>query len=202
MIDVSQNRLFIVPYRYYRILLEELSDRIVLNVLDGVQQEIREGNYINRQLAHDILAPHRTRIAPWIASLLADVGSGLRDQHQAQLQRYLEVSVQQAIHQNPDLQKLKKRLLFAGPVIEDELQRIIAGLLSQIVNGLLSDLSQPDNKALADVAGNLLDSLTTPRDDEDNDTLRLIILDTLDIIKARVEVQQWKLEHEGKLPGE
>jgi hypothetical protein len=110
--------------------------------------------------------------------------------------------VQQAIHKNPDLQKLKKRLLFAGPAIEQELQRIVAGLLTDITGEILQDLSNPQNPALTQVANSLLNTLTTPRDDADNDTLKLILLDTLNLVKARVEVQQWKLEKEGILPGE
>lgn len=199
VIDVSQNRLFIVPYRYYQILLEELSDRIVVNVLEGVQHEIKQGDYVNRQLAHDLLQPHRDRIAPWVASLVADIGQNLKSQHQEKLNRYLTETVRETLHHNPDFQKLRKRLLFVGPAIENELQQIVSSLLVQVTESLLHDLAQPDNAALTEVAGSLLDTLTTPKDDEDNDTLQTILMDALSLLKNRVAVQQWRLEKEGKL---
>ncbi len=191
VVDFSQSSLFAVPYRYYRMVIEELSDRIVINVLEGVQREVRGGSYVSHRLADEVLRPHRDSIVPWLAGLLSETGAYAHGRHREQLRRYLAESVRHAIAVNPDLQKLRKRLLFAGPTVEDELQRIVSGLLAQMVDDLLGDISQPDNMALQDVAGGLFDSLTRPRESSD-DILRQIVLDAIELIKTQVGVQQWK----------
>lgn len=195
VVDFSQSSLFAVPYRYYRMVIEELSDRIVINVLEGVQREVRGGSYVSHRLADEVLRPHRDSIVPWLAGLLSETGAYAHGRHREQLRRYLGESVRHAIAVNPDLQKLRKRLLFAGPTVEDELQRIVSGLLAQMVDDLLGDISQPDNMALQDVAGGLFDSLSRPREASD-DILRQILLDALELIKTQVGVQQWKAGQE------
>lgn len=202
VVDFSQSSLVTVPYRYYRMIIEELSDRIVINVLEGVQREVRGGSYVSHRLADEVLRPHRDRIVPWLASLLSETGAYAHQRHREQLRGYLDGTVRHAIAVNPDIQKLRRRLLFAGPALEDELQRIVSGLLTQMIDDLLHDLGQPDNTALTDVAGGLFDTLTRPRETGDDDTLRQILLDALELVKKQVEVQQWKLRHEGILPGE
>lgn len=195
ILDLSQYPLFSAANRYYNILVEELSDRIVLNVLDGVQQEVVKGGYINRGLADEVLRPHRDRIVPWVVNLMAETSAKTHLHHRAQLHGYLRDTVKKSIATNPDFQKIRKRLLFAGPVIEDELQRMVSGLLVQITEELLTDLSQPHNETLIKVATDVFDSLTEPRHgDEDDLTLQHILIDALNLIKERVKVQQWKME--------
>jgi hypothetical protein len=196
--DASQVALFRVLHRYYRILIEELSDRIVINVLDGVQREINSGGAATHRIADDVLRPQRGIIVPWLADLIADTGAHAHSLHRERLARYLDTVVRDAVAQNPDLQKLKRRLLFAGPTLEDELQRIIAGLLSDALDRALTDLGQRGNAAAQDVAAGLFDTLTAPHEERD-EAIRQILLDAIELIKQQVGVQQWK---QSGLPGD
>ncbi|MDQ8038417.1 MAG: hypothetical protein REI12_13415, partial [Pedobacter sp.] len=88
-------------------------------------------------------------------------------------------------------QKLKRRLLFAGPAVEEELQVVVSGLLTRILDDVLTDMARPGNAALEDVAGGLFDTLNASHEGM-NETLRSILLESLDLIKSQVSVQQWK----------
>lgn len=191
VIDLSQSSPFMAAYKYYRIVIEELSDRIVVNVLNGVQKEVREGGQLTHRLSEEILKPRRDRIVPWLAKLLSQTTAHAHGTHQQELSRYLDRTVRRAVAENPDLQKLKRRLLFAGPAVEEELQLVVSGLLTRILDDVLTDMAQPGNAALQDVAGGLFDTLNGSHEGM-NETLRSILLESLELIKAQVSVQQWK----------
>lgn len=192
VIDLSESSPFVAMYKYYHIVIEELSDRIVINVLEGVQREVRSGGPLTHRLANDVLKPQRHIIVPWLAGLLAQSSTQVHDLHKERLGPYLDETVRHAITCNADLQKLKKRLLFAGPAIETELQSIISGLLTQVLHDVLSDIGRRDNVAVHDVATALFDTLTEPHAAMDT-ALRNIVLDALELLKTQVGIQQWKL---------
>ncbi|MGH8493856.1 MAG: hypothetical protein ACRERR_12260 [Moraxellaceae bacterium] len=204
VIDLSESSPFVAGYKYYRIVIEELSDRIVVNVLNGVQKEVREGGQLTHRLSEEVLKPHRDSIVPWLATLLSQTTAHAHGSHQRQLGRYLDSTVRRAVAENPDLQKLKRRLLFAGPAVEEELQLVVSGLLTRILDDVLRDMAQPGNAAAKDIAGGLFDTLNTSHADM-NETLRSILLEAIELIKLQVSVQQWKDDEQelGKsTPGE
>lgn len=193
LIDLSQWKLFAVVRRYYSIVIEELSDRIVINIIEGAQREVASGGALTHRLAETVLTPQREVIVPWLADLIADTGAQAYGRHREHLGLYLDRIVCEAVATNPDLQKLKRRLLFAGPAVQDELQKVIAGLLTQALGQALSDLGQRGNAAATDVAAGLFDTLTAPHEARD-EAMRQILLDAMELIKAQVRVQQWKQE--------
>lgn len=201
VIDLSEAGLFAFIHKYYRIVIEELSDRIVINVLEGIQREIRSGGPITHRLSEEVLKPRRDVIVPWLAGLLSETSAHAHGQHREELSRYLDTKVRHAVAENTELQKLKKRLLFAGPSLEQELQRILSSLLASMLGDILSDISRRDNAAIQDVAAGLFDTLTTPHEGLD-EALRSILLDALELLKTQVSIQQWKeaQEHRAEPP--
>ena len=191
VVDFSKTGFFSFLTKYYRIVLEELSDRVVVQVLEGVQQEIHEGGPLTHRLGQEILRPHRNVIVSWLADLVAQTSAHTHSQHREKLAQYLDIHIRIAISQNTELQKLKRRLLFIGSPLEAELQQIVASLVTRLLDDILSDISQPDNAAINDIAASLFDTITTPYVALD-DTLRSILLDAIDLIKAQVRIQRWK----------
>lgn len=197
VIDLSASSPFVAAYKYYHIVIEELSDRIVINVMEGIQREVSGGGPLTHRLADDVLKPRRDVIVPWLAGLLAEGSAHVHELHRERLGPYLDATVGHAIACNAELQKLKKRLLFAGPTVEAELQTIIGSLLTQVLHDVLSDIGRRDNIAVQDVATTLFDQLTSPHAAMD-EAMRNIVLDALELLKAQVGIQQWKQNH---LPG-
>lgn len=191
ILDVSDSRVLAAVARYYRMVVEEISDRVVINVLEGVQDELNSGGSLRHRITEEVLAPQRGVIVPWLADLLADTGAHAYELHRQRLGSYFDATLREAIAGNPDLQRLKRRLLFAGPAVEDELQRIVAGLLTQTLEQVLSDLGRRGNVAVQDVAAGLFDTVIAPHEERDR-AIRQILLDSLELIKEQVRVQQWK----------
>lgn len=190
VVDLTRVRIFDAFYRYYRMLVEEISDRVVINVMEGMQREIKSGGELTQRLSEQVLQPQRTVIVPWLADLIADTSAYAHGLHRERLARYLDDIVRAAIVDNSELQKVK-RLPGVGPLVEKELQRVIVGLLAHALDRALADLGQRGNVAAQDVAAGLFDTLIMPHAERDA-AIRQILLDAVELIKAQVSVQQWK----------
>lgn len=196
VIDLSRTSPFAVAQRYYRILLEELSDRIVSNVLDGVQREVRSGGPFTQRLTDDVLVPRRDVIVPWLAGLLSETAAHTHRRHRDALADYLRGRAGAAIAVNPEFQRLRRRVPVLGDAVEEELQAIVGSLLAQLAQDLLDDLGRPGNVAAHDIAGGLFDTVTTEHVPM-GAAVREIVLDSLDLVKAQVMLQQWKAGEAG-----
>ncbi|HCT39683.1 MAG TPA: hypothetical protein DF427_00585 [Moraxellaceae bacterium] len=191
VIDLSETGPFPIIYKYYRVVLEELSDRIVINVLEGVQREVSAGGPFRHRLTEEVLRPRRDVIVPWLAGLLTETSAFAYGEHRERLAVYLHERSREAIANNPDLSHITQRLPFVGSALERELQTIVGDLLVQITDDVLTDLGSQGNEAVADIAGGLFDTLTQPHTAM-GDAVSGIVLDSLELIKAQVAVQQWK----------
>ena len=165
--------------KYYNVILEEISDRIVLNVLEGVQQEIRSGGPVSEQVRARILDPHRQALVQWVAVSLSQVTAHSYRQHEQALAVYLEQVIAEAVRNSP------------------EWHEVVSGLVNAVVARILRDLGQPDNLALGVLSGSLYDNFTRP-DPQLSHTVEQIALEAIDLIKAQVSIQQWKREEAGE----
>lgn len=193
VVDLSGSRILQVVSRYYRMVVEEISDRVVINVLDGVQRELNSGGNLTHRVTGEILMPQRGIIVPWLADLLADTTAHAHALHRDRLGNYLDATLHQSLEHNPDWQRLRRRLLFAGPAVQDELQRVVAGLLADTLDQILIDFGRRGNVAVQDVAAGLFDTVIAPHQERDA-AIRQILLDAIELIKEQVRVQQWKNE--------
>ena len=72
VVDFRDTAVGATVIKYYRILMEEISDRVVINVLDGAQREIRSGGAMMHRIEQDVLAPRRAQLVDYVAGRIAD----------------------------------------------------------------------------------------------------------------------------------
>ena len=61
-------------YRKIRsMLLEEISDRVVVHVLNGVKYELQQGLPITDRILNEVILPHNSDLVNWLASRLQSV---------------------------------------------------------------------------------------------------------------------------------
>jgi hypothetical protein len=179
--------------KYYAIIIEEVSDRIVLNVLDGVQKELRANNPVATQLRENVLIPHKEVITHWLANRISALTDISYQKHEKELEVYLHKITSDAIRTNPEWRSIKKRLPFVGAMIESELNSIVGSLVNRIAATVLHDLSQPDNAALHDLADAAFETFTLS-DAHMDKAMEQIAIEAIEIIKAQVAIQQWKVD--------
>lgn len=184
-----------ISQKYYAILLEEISDRIVLNVLDGIQKELQTNNPVASELREKVLVPQKPIITKWLANRISHLVDISYKKHEVELALYLKQLTYKTISHNSEWQQLKRRLPFVGSLIEQELNAVVSSLVNDMVQTILKDLSKSNNAALEDLANAAFDTFTLS-DAELDIAIEKIAIDAIDIIKQQVAVQQWKLDEE------
>src|SRR5699024_4619011 len=73
LIDLSGTYLGRTVIKYYKIIVEEISDRVVINVLQGAQQEVADGAPLLHRIDENIIQPRKTLLAEFIVDKIIDI---------------------------------------------------------------------------------------------------------------------------------
>ncbi len=136
LIDVRRWPAYGVLARYYSIAIEELSDRIVDNVLAGVQGELRSGaSQLPSQIVRQVLAPRREALASALAARIGNTASTVYRQRRSEIHDYIAELVQRTIAHNAAAQRIDRL-----PGIGDAIVELIEGLLVSASRDTIDEL--------------------------------------------------------------
>ncbi|MCG8611495.1 MAG: hypothetical protein MI864_13270 [Pseudomonadales bacterium] len=192
IVDFTNNRIYRFFRFYYNVIIEELSDRIVINVLQGSQREIKHGSPLFHEIINNILIPRKQLLIQWISDAIEDKTRQILDDKHTDLRKYIEHTVSEAVYNNPEIDRIQSTPVL-GPLIAGTLNDAIADIVFHTIENILKDLSSPDNKALV---AELTDTLLTTSDQisVNDEPLRELIIEVLEAVKSQVAVQHWKRE--------
>ena len=192
IIDFTNTRLFRFVNFYYEAFMEELSDRIVLKVLSGVQEEVRRGSPLFERIQQDILFPRRDMLSDWISERVAVAAKEGYVPNRGALRAYLENRVDQALKQNLELSRLKY-LPVVGPTIQDTLENAVGDIVANVIHQILEDLASTSNHAfIEDIVNVFLPEPGQQQEEAENEALINLILEVVDAIKDQVRVKHWR----------
>ncbi len=196
-VNLTQTYLYQKAIKYLNILTEEISDRVVLHVLTGVQNQIKKGNPILEKIVYDLILPRRAQLVDWLSYNLQQATTAAYNTHIDDLQHYINQKMVLAIESNRELKTISK-IPVVGSIVTYNLERAVCDIVEVIVDEFIKDLASPNNKeAVDDVANLVLDSfLYDDQDTELNKLVRDIALESLELVKDHIRVQQWKLQEE------
>ena len=189
---------------YINLLLEELSDRVILTTIYNYKQQLTDPK-MQKSLIDSTITNNRAEIETTILSLL-------RQELIPQLQQLIGQSnggaliakevgnaIQDGFANTPELHRLLRLIPIAGRLIESELQHIGQSVGEQSIYSFNKRLLNPE----------LLDSLMVAiahgiaHIDTDNPALQSLIAsivsDSLSEFEAQIKVQHWKHRDQLKL---
>ncbi|WP_166260795.1 hypothetical protein [Marinobacter salicampi] len=195
VIDVTQTRTFQFFAFYYDAFMEELSDRIVIKVLSGVQGEISRGAPFFDRIKHDILFPRRAMIADWISARVADATIESYEPNRGALRTYLEGRVDVALQQNVELSRLRA-LPVLGATIQEALEEAVGDIVASVIHQLLDDLAATRNHGfIEDIVNAFLPDETTQDGEQvQNEALKNLLDEIIEAVKRQVRVKHWRQE--------
>lgn len=179
---------------YYDVVLEEISDRIIINVLDGVENELRNST-THGPLIEEMLNQHRLLIQQATQELLiANVIPALQSRR-SDIEAGIGTAVYEALHQVPELHSILRLLPGVGPLLNLQLQSIGRSMAINITHEILDNMiAEPNLRTghavfdpIAEHVGQL--NFNTPKLKE---LLESLVFTSLDVVKKQVSVQQWK----------
>jgi hypothetical protein len=192
VIDVTQTKIFLFVSFYYEAFLEELSDRIVIKVLSGAQDEISRGSPLFERIQNDILYPRREMITDWISQRVSEAAQEGYVPNRGALRSYLENRVDNALKQNLELSRLKY-LPVVGPTIQETLEECVGDIVAHVIHQILEDLALSSNHAfIEDIVNVFLPSPDEAAEDIHNEALISLLTEILEAIKTQVRVKYWR----------
>lgn len=194
LIDVTGWRLWKLVRRLYEILMEELSDRVVVNVLGGVQREIRSGGLMEREIAQRVLVPRKAALVKSLAHTLERIAAERYAAHKTQLDELLREIVHAAVEQNRELGRIE-RIPMLGDYISQSIEHAIHDISSKVIAEGVARLAAPE---LEQLLGDLVDSLLaapTATAQEGPDAVAEAVIEFLELLKERVSVKGWMHNH-------
>ncbi|GJM30232.1 MAG: hypothetical protein DHS20C17_28670 [Cyclobacteriaceae bacterium] len=196
-VNLTRTYVYKKAIKYLNIITEEISDRVVLHVLSGVQSQIEKGNPVLEQIVHDLILPKRRLLVDWLSYNLQEATSAAYEAHIDDLQYYVNQKLMSAIESNRELKTVSK-IPIVGGIVTYNLERTVRDIVNSVVDESFRDLASPKNKEVVDDVANLvLDSFVyQDRDTELNNLVRDIVLDSLELVKDQVRIQQWKIREE------
>lgn len=188
-IDMRRWAVFGLVNRYYFLLLEELSDRVMVRLFSRMQQEIGASDDLSRRLLQEVVRPRKERLLNDLSRRMQSMlESGYRDNRGA-IEGYVSGLIHQALLSNPEVVRLR-RLPMGGRVadtLDDALSDVAARLLQGAAEGLQSAQFQRLARSLAD---EFFEAWVYQ--DEDTDlALEELLVDVIEVLKQQVLDRRW-----------
>lgn len=197
IIDLSKTYVYGVLKKYYGVVVEEISDRVVVNILEGVQDEISEGGPVVDDIINNVIRPRQDILVEWISRRLEYALERDVLVRKNELDAYVKQLIAESLAKNEELKTIEQ-LPVMGKMITESLERAISNIINNIIDKALSDLASYKNRELVKDSTDIIFNAVQFQDEEAqlNEIFKDISLDALDVIKKQVQVQKWKLKEE------
>lgn len=178
---------------YYELVLEELSDRIVIHVIDGITTELKQ-NKTHYDLIEKIIEKHKPMFIKTLFELLEKNLPNAINQNQAIISKYVSAAVERSLQNTPELQQILHLMPVVGNLLSNRLEAIGARLGENLALELMYPLTLTPNPLYAEVAKQVGDlQLHTLELEKLVDS---IVIEALKVIRDQVSIQQWKVQEQ------
>ncbi len=180
--------------KYYGIVIQEITDRVTVNLIGEVQDEVRHGGPVIDRIVDEVVRPHKEPLVEWTAHRIEAVAAEKYERYRGDIRRYVRRRINTALEQNRDFARLGQIPMF-GSMLRDTVERAVSDMVFSVIRDIMQDFASDRNRVvLNETADIIFDALVLKEEDT---ALRRIVVDTVDrsleIIKQHVSIQQWKL---------
>lgn len=192
IIRIQDWRLYRVFKKYYDIVIEEISDRVVENVLNGLQDEVRSGgSQLPARIASEVIVPRKDALSHALARRAREVVNGTYQGNRQQISDFIGQVVQRAIENNAAVRGLDK-LPWFGHNLVNAMDRGITDAIAETVDDIVGSLeSEAFEELVRGIVGRVISELLEKRNVPDHE-MQDVLVEILELVKQQVRVQRWK----------
>lgn len=196
VIDITKTFIFKQVAKYTDIFVEEISDRVVVKVLDGVQDEMQTGNPIVEKVTREVLLPKSEIISEWLSERVSNAITLTYTQHQTELHQYVKDLITRAVKENREVENIKL-IPGVGKIIANTLDHAISDITFNVVDNMMDDLEKSKNKrGIEEITTAVMHSILYAKDGEGIKVSMItgVANQVIEVVKAQVKEKQWKLK--------
>lgn len=192
VIDLRQSNFYPFINGYYKILVEEISDRVVINVLNGVKDEMGDGDDITHEIVTKVIKPNNERMVNFAMQKVQIITQQILQNNKEDIKEYLFEKVNDAVNDNSEM-KMIKAVPGLGGIIRKQLDHAIADITYKVIAGIVDDVANGQDvftKEINEISVNLLE--TIENDEELENIVRILTHETIEILKNQVSKKKWQ----------
>lgn len=193
VIDVRETWWYQAAMKYYYIFVEEVSDRVTVNVISGAQDEIKAGNPIVEQIIKEVIYPKKDVIAHWAAERVRYASAQVYVDKRDDIRAYVALAVKEAVTNNKEIADLEK-IPVLGKQIAKTLESSISDITSNVIEKTLIDMAQEDSTALLNevIEVSLRTFLHPSEEARFEEAVTEMTVESLELVKDQVKIKRWK----------
>lgn len=189
LIDMRRWAVFGVARRYYSLLLEELSDRVMVRLFSRMQQEIGASDDLSRRLLEEVVKPRKERLLNDLSRRMQSMlETGYRDNRGA-IEGYVGGLIHQALLNNPEVTSLRR--LPMGGRVADTLDGALADIAARLLQGAAEGLQSPQFQRLARSLADEFFEAWVYQDEHTDLALEELLVDVIEVLKQQVLDRRW-----------
>jgi hypothetical protein len=207
IINLKETYIYRKLRKYIDIFIEEISDSVVLNVLNGVQNEVKKGNPVVEKIARQVIVPRQDDLNDWLSTRISQSVSSTYTKHRLDFYDYLKDVITRSVKENQEIKRIAL-IPGVGKLITDILDQAISNVTFNVIDNIMEDVAKGRNlAAIQDISEQIISNLTSHEHDNEQLSLMLteVVSESLEVVKAQVRVKQWRinelLERKAKLQG-
>ncbi|PEN13966.1 hypothetical protein CRI94_07895 [Longibacter salinarum] len=195
VVDFRKTALYRTFSKYGGIVVEELSDRVAVRILDGIKDEVRDGHPVLDQVTKQVIEPQRDLLIQSMTHRLQEATAKAYGTYQSDFREYVEDVIAEAVDRNQEIRTIAA-IPGVGRTMASLLERAISDIVFNVIDQMMADVASVENdKVINQITSISTDAiLSSEYDQRLNRLTRTILLQSIDLIKEHVEIQQWKLE--------
>lgn len=191
VIDLNNYTLFTTITRYYNIGIEEISDRVIIQVLNRAREKVSVDDPLTDVIIEKVIQPNQYEIAQIVAQSVQNTLGNQYPQYRTLLQHYLVQTVQQVVTDNEEVRQIE-RIPIVGSQLEKTLHQATSQIVFGVVDCLIQDAADPKNaQTICILIDSILEVLLQQPLSHTN-LGKTLVLDTIDLIVERVRVKNWQ----------
>jgi hydroxypyruvate isomerase len=197
IIDIKQWYLYKVFSKYLNVITEEVSDRVVVNVIEGIQQEVKTGIPLTERILKEVIVPRKTVLVNYLAHRVQQVTKDQYATNKEDLRASIREAVSTAIQQNQNIRVLEQ-VPMVGKVASVALQQSVYDITFQTINHVIEKMASEESRMVIEkIADGIIEAILIEEEDTQlQTTFNDMIIHSLDLVKEQVQVQQWKAKEQ------
>ncbi len=195
IIDLTNTYFYIKFKKYYGIIVEEVSDRVVVKILEGVQDEIYDGGPVMDNIINDVIRPKQDLIVEWVSRRLGNALERDVLTRKEEIGSYVENLISDSLRKNKELKTIQQ-IPVMGNLIAETIEKTISDIINNIIEKSLNDLASYKNRALVKDATDIIINTIEHKDEEAelSEIFTSVLVEVIEIMKKQVQIQKWKLK--------
>lgn len=175
------------------ILVEEVTDKVLLNLLDGLQSGVRKQNTGEENTFNKIVSPHRQELINWLTDKVRTTAEEHYLPNKEHLRKVIASNVHQTMEHNESVHQLES-IPIVGKNLSQQLERIIADVLFNTLDSAVYTFALDDeNTAVQDMADMAFDAMTSDEPDPViNNIVETMLTDWIEEAKVKLEAKDWQ----------